>query len=158
MAAVMAYPPVLGLGGDQCPEAAGFASQNYRHLRDSMDCRGLGHAPAAGLARWDARLLPLRDACVDVGIVDLPFGKKHRAKGGSMLQLYQRAFREFARVVRCVRACVRACLGGVYIGEGSRGGGRYETRWKTSPIVQRPTHAHTVPADGCSSSRRRGGR
>jgi len=99
------FPQVLALGGDESEEAGGHMRQNFTYLREEMcGCinskgEGRGRAAVAGLARWDARSLPLRDGVVDVGIVDLPFGKRHKHKGGRMVHLYERAFREMARVI-----------------------------------------------------------
>jgi 23S rRNA G2445 N2-methylase RlmL len=91
--------PVFGLGGDRDPLACGCASKNYQELKRQ--------GGAAGLVQWDARRLPLRDGCLDVAVVDLPFGKKHKVKGGNLRHLYGQAFRECARSMRCVRVCVR---------------------------------------------------
>lgn len=99
------FPQVLALGGDGSEEAGGHMRQNFTYLREEMGgCisskgEGRGRAAVVGLARWDARCLPLRDGVVDVGIVDLPFGKRHKHKGGRMVHLYERAFREMARVI-----------------------------------------------------------
>jgi tRNA G10 N-methylase Trm11 len=100
------FPQVLALGGDESEEAMGHMRQNFTYLREEMGgCisstgEGEGRAAVVGLARWDARYLPLREGVVDVGIVDLPFGKRHKHKGGRMVHLYERAFREMARVIR----------------------------------------------------------
>lgn len=100
------FPQVLALGGDESEEAGGHMRQNFTYLREEMGgCitskgEGKGRAAIVGLARWDARCLPLREGVVDVAIVDLPFGKRHKHKGGRMVHLYERAFREMARVIR----------------------------------------------------------
>jgi len=90
---------VLGLGGEMDALACKCAAKNYRHLVEEMKGPGAG---AAGLLQWDARRLPLRDACLDVAIVDLPFGKRHKIRGGSIRHLYGQAFAECARSMRCV--------------------------------------------------------
>ena len=46
---------------------------------------------------WSAEGLPLRTACVDVMIVDLPFGNLHKA---NINKFYPSALREMARVLR----------------------------------------------------------
>lgn len=100
------FPQVFALGGDESEEAMGHMRQNFTYLREEMgECisskgEGDGRAAVVGLAQWDARCLPLRQGVVDVGIVDLPFGKRHKHKGGRMVHLYERAFREMARVIR----------------------------------------------------------
>lgn len=48
---------------------------------------------------WDVYSLPLRDACVDHIVTDLPFGKKIGSKERNMF-LYPKALREMARVCR----------------------------------------------------------
>lgn len=88
--------PVFGLGGDQDQLALGCATKNYR----LMVTGEATSSAAAGFVQWDARRLPLRDACLDVAIVDLPFGKRHKVKGGNLHHLYGQAFRECARAMR----------------------------------------------------------
>lgn len=83
------------MGGDLNPLACECAAKNYQSLVN--DVRG----GRASLLRWDARRLPLRDACLDVCVSDLPFGKKHKVKGGNIRHLYGHAFRECARTLRC---------------------------------------------------------
>lgn len=110
LVAAIAPPPspqTFSLGGDQSDEAWINMQQNFDFLREKMHgcvdnrcTQGKGRSAVVGLARWDSRRLPLRDGIVDVGIVDLPFGKRHKHKGGPMLHLYERAFREMARVIR----------------------------------------------------------
>lgn len=48
---------------------------------------------------WDVYSLPLRDACVDHIVTDLPFGKKIGSKERNLF-LYPKALREMARVCR----------------------------------------------------------
>lgn len=60
--------------------------------------------PAGGVlcCLWSAAALPLRDASVDVALVDLPFGKAHKVGGGpknGLQTLYQCALCELARVL-----------------------------------------------------------
>lgn len=106
VAAITPFPQVLGLGGDLAEEAGEHMLQNFVYLREAMQGRiaqesleAAGRSAMAALLRWDAQRLPLRDGVVDIGIVDLPFGRRHKNKGGKMVHLYQRAFREFARVL-----------------------------------------------------------
>lgn len=106
VAAITPFPQVLGLGGDLSEEAGVNLLQNAKYLRETMQGRiaadapeGAGRTAVAAMLRWDAQRLPLRDGVVDIGIVDLPFGRRHKHKGGKMVHLYQRAFREFARVL-----------------------------------------------------------
>ena len=100
------FPQVLALGGDESEEAGGHMRQNLKYLREQMGGRikrtgeAGQRAAVVGLVRWDARCLPLRHGVVDVALVDLPFGKRHKHKGGRMVHLYERAFREMARVIR----------------------------------------------------------
>ena len=51
---------------------------------------------------WSAAELPLRDALVDVTVVDLPFGVHHKVAGGKngLRTLYMLSFAEVARVTR----------------------------------------------------------
>lgn len=49
--------------------------------------------------QWDVYCLPLRDACVDHIVTDLPFGKKIGSKERNMF-LYPKALKEMARVCR----------------------------------------------------------
>jgi len=100
------FPQVLALGGDESEEAGGYMRENFKYLREQMGGRAERtgeagqRAAVVGLVRWDARCLPLRHGVVDVALVDLPFGKRHKHKGGRMVHLYERAFREMARVIR----------------------------------------------------------
>ena len=57
-------------------------------------------AQAAQFCHWSAAELPLRARCVDVCVVDLPFGQTHKIKGGGSRNLYPRATLEAARVLR----------------------------------------------------------
>lgn len=95
-ATMPALPAVLGIEGDRDSLACECAAKNYRSLVDEMG----GKRGRAGLLRWDARRLPLRDACLDVANVDVPFGKRHKVAGGNLRHLYGQAFRECARSMR----------------------------------------------------------
>ena len=81
----------LALGGDVSVEAVSSARINVR--------RG------AAVARWDARRLPLRDACVDVIAVNPPYGRTIKAPGG-VERLYRAVLQECARVLRPQGRCV----------------------------------------------------
>jgi hypothetical protein len=39
-----------------------------------------GRGAGADVMLWDAKAIPLRDRCVDIGAVDLPFGMQHVVK------------------------------------------------------------------------------
>lgn len=65
-----------------------------------MDECGPQGGGRASLLQWDARRLPVRDACLDVAVSDLPFGKRHKIKGGNLGHVYGQAFRECARSLR----------------------------------------------------------
>ena len=81
----------LVLGGDVSLEAVMAARGNVR--------RG------AALACWDARRLPLRDACVDAIAVNPPYGRAIEAAGG-VGPLYRAVAAECARVLRPGGRCV----------------------------------------------------
>jgi len=53
----------------------------------------------ASIVHWDVYSLPIRDACLDHIVTDLPFGKKIGSKERNMF-LYPKALREMARVCR----------------------------------------------------------
>lgn len=90
-------PACLCLGGDSDAYCTTASTQNLAALYDLMAEGGRGHG--ADICRWDARHLPLRDGCVDVGVTDLPFGKRCSVRGG-VGNLYFKVFEELARVVR----------------------------------------------------------
>ena len=50
--------------------------------------------------RGDCTALPLAPASIDTVLVDLPFGKQHKAKGMALSELYERSVAEAARVCR----------------------------------------------------------
>lgn len=70
---------------------------------------------------WDAMRLPLRPGCIDVCLVDLPFGMAHKVRNGHTLhRLYHEATKQAARILRCggrlvmltpSRAALEHCLG-----------------------------------------------
>jgi SAM-dependent methyltransferase len=63
-----AWPPCHAFGGDSSAEALGACLRNSRAAAgDGLRC---------DFVRWDACALPLRSACVDRIVVDLPFGNK----------------------------------------------------------------------------------
>jgi hypothetical protein len=66
--------------------------------------RRTGTAQAGGVLPciWSAHQIGLRHACVDVLIVDLPFGITHKVRGGGggLRHLYHTAMHEGARVLR----------------------------------------------------------
>mmetsp|Transcript_3795 Transcript_3795/g.7069 ORF Transcript_3795/g.7069 Transcript_3795/m.7069 type:complete len:596 (-) Transcript_3795:50-1837(-) len=69
---------VLGIGGDLALDVTGplhgLAAQYLtavRSWRETSSCRG-----ASDLHRWDATMLPLRDATADIIVSDLPFGQR----------------------------------------------------------------------------------
>ena len=51
---------------------------------------------------WSAASLPLRSQCIDVIVVDMPFGVLHKTVGGKAGRqvLYAKALREMTRVLR----------------------------------------------------------
>lgn len=79
--------PVQVLGGDLDPNAVFVSSQNLRHL-------GL-----VGLARWDARTLPLPAASVDRVVCNPPFGKQ-LSTPEAVGPLYDALAAEWDRVLR----------------------------------------------------------
>lgn len=85
--------PLACLGGEQDLTAARTAAANVDALRASLP------TPAAGVARWDVRELPVRDASVDVVLCDLPFGKRCGTKWNNQ-KLYPQVLAELARVLR----------------------------------------------------------
>lgn len=138
-ATMPALAPVFGLGGDRDPEAVSCLAKNYRVLVEER-----GQRSAAGAVQWDARRLPVRDQCVDIVICDLPFGKRHKVRGG-LRNLYKQAFRECARVVRCVRVCVVCMHAMIYlclqpVGRQTRGWAMFNQNTHNS--------VHTGPAAG----------
>jgi len=127
---------------------------------------GRFHEPRR-ICRWDARRLPLADACIDSIVTNPPFGVKSRAR--DLPLLYRDAFREMARVLSPGgRALVlvgdaslaRECL--------SRAGGLREVRHLPLTLQGRdavalflipdPTLRATEPAAPEVTSRGRSGR
>ncbi len=107
-----AAPFALALGGEIDEPAVASTAQR-------SDAAPETPVPRAESALWDAARLPLRTACVDALVSDLPFG--HRCGSAKEnAKLYPRALREAARVIavggvavllatqrRLVDACVR---------------------------------------------------
>lgn len=79
--------PVRLLGGDIDPHAVFVSTQNLNRLGP------------VGLARWDARSLPLADASVDRLLCNPPFGKQ-LASEEEILPLYTSLAREWNRVLK----------------------------------------------------------
>jgi len=82
----LAYPAARLTGGDADAAALRAARAN------------LPPAPALGLARLDARRLPLRAGVVDAAVSNLPFGRQVAAPDG-IDALYRDFARELARVL-----------------------------------------------------------
>jgi 23S rRNA G2445 N2-methylase RlmL len=80
-------PSLPALGGDVETAAVRAAAVNLRRL-------GTAH-----LARWDARRLPLPDACIDRIVSNPPFGKQLQSPQG-VGALYRAAVREYQRVLK----------------------------------------------------------
>jgi 23S rRNA G2445 N2-methylase RlmL len=79
--------PVQLVGGDIDPHAVFVSTQN------------LGRLGPVGLARWDARSLPLADASVDRLLCNPPFGKQ-LASVEEILPLYTALAHEWNRVLK----------------------------------------------------------
>lgn len=92
------FPPCLCLGGDHDSTCIDEAAQNMAALRDLV-ASGDRATGVADMMLWDAKQLPLRDGCVDVGVTDLPFGKRCSVRGG-VKNLFLQAFRDIARATR----------------------------------------------------------
>ena len=75
------------VGGDPDPEAVAACAANLRAL-------GAG----GGLARWDARRLPLREACIGAAASNLPWGRQVESRG-PLPELHRGVVRELARVL-----------------------------------------------------------
>jgi tRNA G10 N-methylase Trm11 len=87
------------LGAEIHEKAVKRTGDNIRDLTAKM-CLPKGRAVDS--LQWDAVLAPcLRDACVDVLITDLPFGKRSGSKADNRV-LYPRTLLSMARVVRPV--------------------------------------------------------
>ncbi len=76
------------LGGDLAPQAVAAARANLGHR----------YKPC-GLARWDARQLPLRDQSVSKLLCNLPWGLTHGTAADNRL-LYPALLQEFIRVLQ----------------------------------------------------------
>ena len=64
------------------------------------------NVPGAGLFIADSVLLPLKDACVDTVVTDLPYGQSVMIKAASLDHLYVEALSEIRRVLRPGRRAV----------------------------------------------------
>jgi tRNA (guanine10-N2)-dimethyltransferase len=64
------------------------------------------NVPGAGLLVADSTLLPLKDACVDAVVTDLPYGQSVTIKAASLDHLYTEALSEIRRVLRPGRRAV----------------------------------------------------
>lgn len=118
------WPSVLCLSGDSSMNALESASPNVQYARALLTegtvppgPRGWAEkrrAPAererplparrgergtCECLRWDASSLPLRLGCVDVAVVDLPFGERCGNKG-QLGRLYSAALAQLARALR----------------------------------------------------------
>ena len=62
--------------------------------------RRAGMSHNVSFVRGDCTALPLASASIDTVLVDLPFGKQHKAKGMALSELYERSVAEAARVCR----------------------------------------------------------
>ncbi|KAL1512052.1 hypothetical protein AB1Y20_005326 [Prymnesium parvum] len=133
--AAATIPSILAVGGDLDPHVvrqarangllwtAASAAAASRHLPHLSLEEGEGAAPSwhyeerrypplpfscVQTLAWDATCLPLRTSCVDVIVVDLPFGMAHKAgtKGSKPHVLYSLVLLEAARVLRPLGCCV----------------------------------------------------
>ena len=98
-AAVAAVHDAAAVDADAAAIAAAVAAHAAAAARSAAAQRRLSSMGPAEFMRSDAARLPLRSGCVDVAVVDLPFGVRC---GSSSLnkRLYPYALSELARVVR----------------------------------------------------------
>ena len=80
-------------------------SEDAQSLNWHATERRIRHGPARGGVMpcvWSAASLPLRSQCIDVIVVDMPFGVLHKTEGGKAGRqvLYAKALREMTRVLR----------------------------------------------------------
>ena len=91
-------PCCFGLGGEIDVEALELAGMNC--------ARPVCRTGRAGVVGWDATAVPLRDACVDGAVVDLPFGMSC----GSSTLIHSILPKVLAELFRVVRVGGRAVL------------------------------------------------
>jgi len=93
-------PGVFNLGGDNHSLAVSNAGENIQSYSSKKTKEGgTPYTINMSAVQWDVYCLPLRDACVDHIVTDLPFGKKIGSKERNMF-LYPKALKEMARVCR----------------------------------------------------------
>jgi len=97
----MLHKPVLAIGGDLALTPDGLAplAAGYCQRARTVKRKTTRDASCMDQVAWDSTRLPMRDACVDAIVSDLPFGKQclSRAKLDQILPLI---FAEMARVLR----------------------------------------------------------
>lgn len=95
-----------GAGGDsgclqlQISSSSGPQMDSW-HATERLFRAGASNSGVLPIA-WDATCIALRPGCVDVIVVDFPFGAVHKVKGGKsgLRALYAQSIREMARVLR----------------------------------------------------------
>jgi len=103
--AAINWPEAVHIGGDIHPQAVPRAETNVRHLNQKR-IEAQKSPLLIDLYSWDATQLPLRDACVDVFITDMPFGKRSGSRMSNW-HLYPAILTDMARVCKPQG---RACL------------------------------------------------
>ncbi|XP_037086815.1 uncharacterized protein LOC119107475 [Pollicipes pollicipes] len=99
-----AFPGTFHICGDNYPDAAGRAALNREF--SSRQCSDSAQLPI-DIFTWDCTRLPLRNACADVIVSDMPFGKRMGSKYDNRT-LYPNCMEEMARI--CVPRYGRAVL------------------------------------------------
>ncbi|CAM9886776.1 unnamed protein product [Choristocarpus tenellus] len=89
------FPGTFAMGGELDSEALCCFQGNLRSSWEDSSRQGYG---ADGCA-WDVQALPLRDSCVDIMVVDMPFGVSCGTPSANR-RLYPNALTEMARVLR----------------------------------------------------------